>query len=108
MAEEPTPPSLTERERLQTRLEVLTTNAYFQPPPNHEMQYPCIRWKWDPAKTTFADNKPYLFAQAYQLTVIFSDPDDPLRGEVAMLPSCKHDRDYVADKLYHSVFTIYF
>jgi len=89
-------------------LEELCPTVYFQAPPGNEMQFPCILYMRDAGHTEFAGNNPYRFSQRYQVTVIDEDPDSPIPGEVAKLPTCIYDRFYVADNLNHDVFNLYF
>lgn len=108
MVHEPLQLLPTRREMLQTLLETLSANTYFQPPGNLVMEYPCIRYKLDDEEAVYADNVPYRRTKKYQLTVIDRDPDSELREKVAGLPLCSFDRHYTADNLNHYVFTIYF
>jgi hypothetical protein len=98
------------REQLQTLLEGVlgSTNVYFQPPSNVQMQYPCFVYQRDSARTTFAANKPYRYTQRYQLTHISRDPTDETLAKVAALPLCTYNRFFVADNLNHDVFELYF
>lgn len=95
---------------LQILLEELlgSENVYFQPPNNHLMQYPCIRYEQDDADTTFASNKPYRYVKRYQVTVIDKNPDSLIPDKVALLPMCTFDRSYTADNLNHRVFNLFF
>lgn len=98
------------RLQLQTLLESLlgSNHVYFQPPTNISMQYPCIVYKRDRARTQFADNKPYRYAKGYQIMVIDRDPDSDIPDRIASLPSCTFDRHYTADNLNHDVFNLFF
>lgn len=101
---------LAQRLQLQTTLELIlgTTDVYFQPPPNTQMQYPCIVYKRDSAATEFADNAPYDYNQRYQVTYISRDPDDLPRMRIANLPRCVYVRHFTVKQLNHDVFTLYF
>jgi hypothetical protein len=83
-------------------------NVYFQPPPDGIMEYPCIVYRRDSISTKFANNSPYSHKKRYQVTVIDRDPDSDIPGKVADLPLCIFDRFYVADKLNHDVFKLFF
>lgn len=99
------------REKLQALLQSLLPDggkAYFQPPSNVEMVYPCMVYKRDTGKTAFADNAPYRRLMRYMVTVIDRDPDSAIPDKVAELPTCVHVRSYVAENLNHDVFTLYF
>lgn len=82
--------------------------VYFQPPPNTQMQYPCIVYKRDDAKVLFADNLKYRNTTRYQVTVIDPNPDSIIPDMVDALPLCKFDRFYTADNLNHDVFNLFF
>lgn len=93
---------------IQTLLEELCPNVYFQPPANIQMQYPCIRYERDTGVTLFADDHPYRYSKRYLVTVIDQDPDSPIPDKVAALPSSTFNRFYTADNLNHDVFNIFF
>jgi len=86
----------------------ITTNVYFQPPPDLEMAYPCIVYERDAADTKFADNKPYDYTQRYQVTLIDRNPDSIILDKIKGLPSCTFDRHYAANNLNHDVFKLYY
>lgn len=97
-----------DRIQLQTLLESLTPNVYFQPPSGSQMQYPCIVYQRDQAMTQFADNAPYRYTKRYQVTVIDRSPDSTIPDAVAALPMAEFNRFFVADGLNHDVFNVYF
>lgn len=99
-----------QRLSLQTLLEETlgSPHAYFQPPNNLAMVYPCIVYQMDNARTKFAGNKPYMYKKRYQITVIDTDPDSDIPNRVAFLESALFDRHFTANNLHHSVFTLYF
>ena len=88
-----------------------SSNLYFEPPTSQMMKYPCIRYKRSNIDVVFADNKPYLGRNRYEIVAIFEDADDDLperllynkEGLVLNL-----ERPYVADGLHHYVFTTHF
>lgn len=106
MAQEQLAP--TRREQFHALLVTLVPNVYFQAPKNTSMQYPCIKYELDDEETLFADNQPYRSTDRYQVMVIDSDPDSPIRDKVKALPLCRFDRKYVADNLHHFVYNIFF
>jgi hypothetical protein len=89
-------------------LETITDNVYFQPPTNVELQYPCIIYKRDYAKTEFADDLPYRHLQRYSVMVIDRDPDSGIPLKVAAMPMSLFNRFYTADNLNHDVYSVYF
>ena len=96
------------RTDLQTILEGITENVYFQSPPSDEMQYPCIVYAKYISKSQFADGMPYIYDKRYQVTVIDPDPDSEIPDMVALLPMCLHNRSFVVNNLNHDVFNLYF
>lgn len=97
-----------QRLKLHTVLSNFAANVYYQPPPNSDMQYPCIRYKLDSDAKVFADNIPYRRKWRYQVTVIDRDPSSPIKDPIADLPLCSFDRFYTADNLNHFVFNLFF
>jgi len=93
---------------LQTLLEGIAPNVYFQPPPNDQMQYPCILYHRDNSWVAHADNSPYAHRKRYLVTVIDRNPDSELPDLVEALPYCAIDRTFIADSLNHYVFTLFF
>lgn len=106
-----------DRLQLQTLLENLLVTeeepdkklkAYFQPPANVQMEYPCIVYLRDTRRTDYAGNAPYKDHKRYQVTVIDEDPDSEIPDKVAALPLCSFDRFFVAENLNHDVYSLYF
>jgi hypothetical protein len=96
------------RQQLHELLLTLTEHVYFQPPSNIAMQFPCILYNRDASHSDHADNRPYLHAKRYQVTVVDRDPDSPLPDLVESLPLCGFDRSFVADGFNHWVFHLFF
>lgn len=99
------------RLQLQTILENIIGkgNVYFQPPSNVSMTYPCIVYSLDSARTSFADNLPFIFKKRYQITLIDKNPDSSYINTIGTsLPSCVFNRHFTADYLHHFVYTIFF
>lgn len=94
---------------LQDTLESLlgSSNVYFQPPPDTQMVYPCIRYELDDIVIKHADNKPYNHMKSYTVTVIDRNPDSTIPDKVASLPTCEFDRYYRAAGLNHFVFNLF-
>lgn len=93
---------------LHSILEGITPNVYFQPPPNVNLQYPCIVYQRDYAVTEFADNAPYRHTQRYMVTVIDRDPDSVIPDEVAKLPMSTFNRFFAIENLNHDVYVVFF
>lgn len=99
-----------QRLELQALLEELlgSSNVYFQPPNTFQMEYPCIVYQRDNARTEFADNKPYTFTNRYMVTVMDRNPDSLIPARVAAVPQCEFNRFYIAEGINHDAFTLYF
>lgn len=100
---------LTRREELSAMLKTLlgNDNTYFQAPPSTGMQYPCILYDRDDVSTQHADDKPYRWAQRYQLTLISKNPDEPAYDKLVELQYCAFSRSFATSGLHHDVFVIY-
>lgn len=84
-------------------------NAYFQPPENIKMEYPCVRYKLSNPDVKFANNKPYSLVNGYEITFIDKDPDaDYIAKMYSMFSNVRFDRCYTADNLNHWVFTLFY
>ena len=83
-------------------------NLYFQPPENTRLRYPCLIYSLDDRDVEYADDMGYVMNKRYSLQYITKDPDDPVSDELALLPMCRFDRRFVADKLYHDNYSIYY
>ena len=89
------------------RLESLGCRAYFQPPSNVSMGYPCIVYELDRIVKKRADNGVYLKTRRYQVKLITKNPDDPMVDVLASMVHSEFERHYTADTLNHFVFNIY-
>lgn len=83
-------------------------NVYFDPPESVKMQYDAIRYSRSKIVNTFASNTVYKQDNRYEVVAIYRNPDSDLPYKISRLPSCIHDRHYVADNLHHDVFTLYY
>lgn len=83
-------------------------DAYFQPPENITMEYPCIVYNRDDIRTRFADNGPYTNTKRYQVTVIDPNPDSDIVDKVKALPLCVFAQHFVTENLHHDLFSLYF
>ena len=97
------------RLELQTILEELlgSRNVYFQPPESVKLSYPAIVYAIKDVETTFADNRAYLKAPSYEVTLIDKNPDNVFVEAILDIPYCTFDRHYKADNLNHYVFTLF-
>lgn len=83
-------------------------HVYFQPPVSVQMTYPAIVYSRKNIESNFADNSVYKQNHAYELTVIYEDPDSDIPISISQLPLCRFDRHYTADNLNHDSFTLYY
>lgn len=98
------------RLKLQAFLELVVgnPNVYFQPPNNLMMKYPCALYELDDIDTDHANNVPYRQTKRWAVTVIDTDPDSPIVEAISKIPLCVFSRQFTADGLIHTVFTLYF
>ena len=82
-------------------------NVYFQPPSSVIIKYPAIVYAIKDVETTFADNRAYLKAPSYEVTLIDKNPDNVFVEAILDIPYCTFDRHFKADNLNHYVFTLF-
>lgn len=84
-------------------------NVYFQPPGTVKMNYPCIRYTRDRGQHIKADNKTYIYRQAYQIMYIDPNPDNDIVDKlIEHFGEISYNRNYVADNLNHDVLVLYY
>lgn len=83
-------------------------NVYFQPPDDITMLYPAIVYNLDFESVSRADNVAYARKMRWSVTLISSDPMDPVREALADLPMCSFERAFPADRLNHQVFNLFY
>lgn len=91
----------------QLRLILGSSNVYYQPPSKYKLQHPCILISESTFDIQHADNRPYVVTDRLLLTLITKRPLSSVRKELACLPTCREDRTYISDNLYHYIYTIY-
>lgn len=83
--------------------------AYFQPPENLKMNYPCIKYSRSGIDQRYADNLLYKNMDRYEVIVVDFDPDSKISTYILnTFPMCRFDRNYISDNLHHTVFTLYY
>jgi len=94
---------------LQNKLEEIlgARRVYFQPPESVKLKYPCIIYGLNRIENKTANDCVYKQDTYYEITVIDTNPDNTYKNDVSKIPSCRYDRRYVADNLYHDVFVLY-
>lgn len=84
-------------------------HCYFQPPADIQMYYPCIVYNHTNDLDDFADNLHYRHSKRYTITIIDEDPDTNIPEKlVQSFLYCTSDRNFDADGLHHSVFTLHY
>lgn len=101
-----------ERVELQRMLKGLFPNAqeahvYFQPPESVKLVYPCMVYKLSDMPQLWANNLPYHWEHAYELTYISRDANDPMVEKLIALRETKFVRYFSADNLHHFVYIIF-
>ena len=81
-------------------------NVYFQPPESVRMEYPAIVYSRSRLNSRTADDSVYMKSKRYTITVIDHKPDSAFSDRIADNVHVSFDRSYIADNLYHDVFTI--
>ena len=82
-------------------------HVYYQPPASMKLNYPCVVYRLEDMPIIHANNLPYHWDHAYQMTVIDRDPESKVREKMAELPTCRFVRSFVSENLNHYVFRIY-
>ena len=86
-----------------------TRNVYFQPPASVKLNYNCIVYKVSNRNDLRADNKRYRNLIAYEVKLIYRDPDSELPEAIMnSFDYIMHNNTFVVDNLHHDVFTIYY
>lgn len=94
---------------LHAKLLTLVPNAYFQPPANISMQYPCVVYNKTGKQKQFSNNGIYLSLQEYQLMVIETDPDSTVANDIeSELEYCGIRQYYTVDNLNHTTLNLYY
>lgn len=95
---------------LQYRLESIvgSYNVYFNAPQNKRMTYPCIKFSLNDIDVDTADDINYIVNKEYQIILVDQNPDSPLVDALMEIPGMRFNRAYIADGLYHFVFSLYY
>lgn len=98
-----------DRLELSKKLHTICDHIYFQPGSNTTMAYPCIRYEFNGPFDMKADNGNFVTYGRYLIINIYKNPTSKLFD--ALRETFKYitwDRQYIADGLYHDVYTLYF
>ncbi len=97
------------RLELHGKLLEFVSNAYFQPPSDIQLVYPCIIYNKTDKFKEFSNNGIYITLQEYNLTVIDEDPDSLIADDIESgLQYCSINQYYTADELNHITLTLYY
>lgn len=99
------------RLKLQQELEELlgSRNVYFQPPESKKLNYDCIIYNRPNIEGMNANNNKYKLTDRYDVMFIYRNPDSEMPHKILEHFSyCSHNRHFVADNLYHDVFSLYY
>lgn len=97
------------RDTLHVELLKHCSNAYFQPPSNLKMKYPCVVYQKSPSVNNFGNNHVYNKMQGYTLTVIDEDPDSEIADKIeAHFQYCSIGQYFVMDNLNHTTLNLYY
>lgn len=94
------------RKTLSDKFHEICPNVYFQPPESINLRYPCIIYSLNTITADYADNRPYILGSKYSVLYITRKADDPNVMKIALLPTCRAERFYTSDNLYHYPYTI--
>ena len=85
-----------------------SSHVYFQPMTNDLLVYPCIVYSLDNMLINYADNSSYRLKYKYSITYMDTRTDFSIINALANLPTSTFVRRFVSDKIYHTVFEIYY
>lgn len=85
-----------------------SSNVYFSPTNNLDMNYPCIIYQLTGQNVLFADDKKYRKLNQYSVTIVDEDPDSEIREKIEELQYCYFSIAYEADYLNHWVYILYY
>lgn len=96
------------RLNLQSTLETICPNVYYQKPTNTKMRIPAIVYSRNNIADKYADDGRYSSTSKYTVTVIDKDPDSIICVMLLGLKYCSYDKQYIVDGLYHTTFNLYY
>ena len=98
------------RLKLHNELEALEAcKAYYKPPKNISIEYPCFIYHRIPGEPYHANNHTYHYYRCWEIIFITEDCESTIREDMLNhFPMCRQIRDYTAENLYHHVFNLYY
>lgn len=83
--------------------------VHFQPSESVKLKFPCLIFKFDGYKDFFANDGRHMLREKYSVTHVYQNPEADLQEEIlSSFLFASFDRPYIADNLYHDVYTIYY
>lgn len=85
--------------------------AYFQPPSEAQLVYPCIIYELSDLNATYADNKRFFTFPRYTLTLIDKNPESPIQEEILNLGNgcyVQFDRFFTINGMNHWTYSLTF
>lgn len=83
--------------------------VHFQPSESIKLTFPCILFKFEGFKDFFANDGRHMLREKYSVTHVYQNPEADLKEEIlSAFLFASFDRQYIADNLYHDVYTIYY
>jgi len=99
------------RKRLDLHKELVKfyEHAYFQPPSNIQMVYPCIVYNKGARDRKYSNNGIYLALQLYEITLIERDPDSEVANAMEeYFDHCTITQNFNTDNLNHTTINLYY
>lgn len=94
---------------LHSELLLLCPNAYFQPPSDITMSYPCIVYNMTNKTRLYGSNIAHVMNQEYRVIVIDKNPDSGIANQVEkQFQYCEIDQYYTVDNLNHTALLLYY
>lgn len=97
------------RLQLQSELEKICDNVYFQPPESIKLKYPCIVYHLQYVVGKDADDMLYNYHKGYSVTYIDKNPDNTILEDMFQrFKYCRFERYFTVDNLNHYLFVLYY
>jgi hypothetical protein len=97
-----------ERLRLHEQLTDLypTIPAYFRPPTNDILQYPCITYDFNRLSPRYSNNGVYLADSVFQVTVMLPHGSEFDPRGILSIPASRLTRSYMSSDIQHYIYEI--
>ena len=81
-------------------------HVYFSPP--NKLEYPCILYQIARRTSKHADDVRYIDRIQFTVTAITRDPNSDIPYKIMdSFDYVSHDNNFISERLYHDVFTVY-